>query len=667
MNTQGVERDVSRDTLSKEVFIYTVDDTENRQLFSDSTLHNFHRYDPTRQSEYEYFHLGNLGSAHRAIVYQPRFQRGFDAGFHHYDLYLTHPEDIAYYDLEKAYSDIYFSQSNQERTSFSANFSKPVLQQFFIGLRYRNINNEGQYANQNARTNALTGTVQYSSKNGQYRSYLSYTSNTIQQRENGGGIPDSLTFRKGILPVGRPVNLLTAQARHFGSDLNLTHYYFLQKKPPPAPTNPALDSLQRAVLRPDSSAQNKIELPPVAKSDAKNTQRPRFTVPSPTPASSNVAESEGRKFTVKHNFSLRRNTYKYFDETTNTLDFYEGFITDDRGIRTFTETRQIANTVGLQTFRLERDERTTLFGTEKSKRSTQKDLLEVGAAHTFTRINQEPLDSSLHNLFLYGKLQYTPSKRLNIKAYGHLGTLRQIGDYFLQADLLWDTKKLGALRLGLQQQLRTPGLFQRQFVVTQTPVWQNDFRKVFENSLSASYALPKLGLELTAYYHLIDNYIYYDTDARPTQLAGGLNILQLIARHRLDLGRFHFRNAVYIQQATSDVLRFPNVYSIHQAYVDLRLFRNWLLEVGFDARLNTPFFADRFQPLTGQFYLQNEVETDFYPMVDAFINFRLSQFRFFLVVENLYDYGTTDFFFPVYPYAAPDSNVRFGFRWLFLD
>ena len=48
------EKDPSRDTLSKEVFVYYVDNAVDKELFQDSSFINFHLYDPTRQTKYEY-------------------------------------------------------------------------------------------------------------------------------------------------------------------------------------------------------------------------------------------------------------------------------------------------------------------------------------------------------------------------------------------------------------------------------------------------------------------------------------------------------------------------------------------------------------------------------------------------------------------------------------
>jgi len=713
------QRDPSRDTLAKEVYYYYADNAEEKTLFQDSSMINFHIYDPTRQAKYEYVNLGNLGSAHRQIVFQPRFRQGFDAGFHNYDLYLTKPSDIKYYQSEKAYSDIYFSQTSQEKTAFSANFSKPIGQNAALGVQYKNIRNTGQYNNQAARTNSFTGTYAYQSKNKKYRSYFSFTTNTVEQKENGGVvIGDSITLKKDLIAIGRPVNTSTGESRYFERDVNYTQFYLLQKTPKlsePLPTKE--DSLRELVTRPtnrsvipiidsvgiDTTIKNQpinptidtvnttikgtVLIPkvdttshitkdkaatPTSRKKSPISQRTRKKQQVPPTNATTIAPPPipltGRKYTLKHNLSLRRNTYKYVDASN--LDYYGDFLLDDRGVRNFIETNQVANTFSIRTFKLEKENQNSTYGAKKTDELTQKDLIEVGFNHTFTKLEQAPIDSTINNLFLFGKIEFTPSERLKIKTYGHIGTLKQIGDYYIKGDFLWDTKKLGKIEFSLTNQLYTPSLLQRQFYVTSQKVWLNDFKKVFENSLSASYAIPKLKTDLTVNYHLINNYIYNNKNAQPEQLSSGLNIFQLIVNNQIDLGRFHLQNSVYFQQATAseDVIRFPEIYSIHRLYMDLKLFKVMESQFGGVVRFNTPYQPDNFQPLTGQFFLQ-DTEVPLYPIVDVFFNFRIQQFRFFIIGENLSHRTTSifDFQYNTYSYPIPDLQVRFGFRWLFLD
>jgi len=690
-------KDASRDTLSKDVYIYYADDAEKKEQFQDSTLLNFHLYDPTRQAEYEYVHLGNLGSAHRPLVYQPRFHKGFDVGYHNYELYLTKPKDIPYYKLEKVYSDIYFSQTSQDRTALNANVGKPIGQRANLGVYYRNIRNQGTYTSQEARTNAFSVTIDHKSKNQKHRSFFSVTTNTIQQRENGGGVLDDSNFNRFLIPQGRPVQTETGLSRYFERDINYTQFYLLQKTPKLKISEPTkedslralvtavkdtlLDSTKEDSLRvlvtmvkdtlPDSiKVQSIEELPSLEENenspqigitgrpgDAKSTQKEETVPPLP---------KTGRKFTLKHNLSLKNNTYRYSDVDTSA--YLSDFVQDNRGVRNFIETNQIENTFSIRTFKLAKESVADVSARAIREDIDQKDLIEVGITHLYTDLFQEPFDSTINNVFLFGKVQFTPSERLKINTYGHFGVADHLGDYYLKGDFFWDTKKLGRIDLSITNQFYRPSLIQQRFISTQTTIWDNAFNQINETTLSAKYALPKLKIDLAAHYHFIDNFIYNDTLARPTQFDGQLNIFQLIAKNQIDVWRFHLQNTVYFQtNFDNDILRFPEIYSIHRLYLDVKLFKVMETELGGEVRLNSPYRPDNFQPLTAQFF-QQETEIALYPVIDLFFNFRIQQFRFFLVAENLWNLNRqADFHFNTYSYAIPDFQARFGFRWLFLD
>lgn len=732
---ESFAKDPSRDTLNKDVFIYYADNAEKKEQFQDSSMLNFHIYDPVRQAEYEYVHLGNLGSAHRQIVYQPRFHKGFDAGFHNYDLYKTKPEDIPYYNLEKVYSDIYFSQANQERTSFNANLGKPVGKRADMGIYYKNIRNLGQYTNQDARANAFSATFNYQSKNQKYRSFFSATTNTIQQKENGGGNLDDPNFAKRVIrggqrvttiPAGRPVNTETGESRYFERDYNYTQFYILQKTPKTKIPEPTREDSLRALVTavkdtiPDSLKTESLEMPePVTIEDSLKALEPTITDTIPDTIKSNSAEIQptkgtpknpsignkgrpngpknpqrprqgppppqavvpqlpttGRKFTLKHNLSIRKNTYKYSD--IDTTAYLSDFIQDDRGVRSFIQTNQIENTFSLRTFKLAKENEASVYGANVAEKIDQKDLIEAGITHTYTDLTQEPFNSKINTLFLFGKMQFTPSERLKINTYAHLGLgiqanddkiLNHTGDYYLKGDFFWDTKKLGKIDLSVIHQNYEPSLIQQRFLSTQTPIWVNNYAKINETSLSAKYAIPKLKIDLAANYHLIKNYIYYDTLASPIQFDGDLNILQLVAKNQIDVWRFHLQNTVYFQTELSDnnIIRFPKIYGINRLYMDLKLFKVMKSQLGGEVRWNMPYKPDNFQPLTAQFF-QQETEVGFYPIIDVFFNFRIQQFRFFIVGENLWHFNpNAELHFNTYTYAIPDFQMRFGFRWLFLD
>src|SRR5688572_27395718 len=78
------------------------DSLEKRNSMADSITINFRYIDSTRFQKFDssitdftqrfpvpwyHYHLGNVGSATRSLIFQPIMQPGWDHGFHAYDVY----------------------------------------------------------------------------------------------------------------------------------------------------------------------------------------------------------------------------------------------------------------------------------------------------------------------------------------------------------------------------------------------------------------------------------------------------------------------------------------------------------------------------------------------------------------------------------------------------
>lgn len=653
------------DTLSPDVYYFFLDNPAQTTLWEEKDLNNFHIFAPTRQAEYDYNDLGNLGSAAKSIVYQPSFRKGFDTGFNSFDIYKITKEAIRYYKLEKVYSDVTFSQgTTQEQTNFAGKFSKNLSKKINFAIDYKRINNRGQYANQRNRNTSFSMNSWYHSPSNHYQAYASYTTNTVQQLENGGvnTFDDTGALNTRILSLARPVNTSNAEARYFQRELNFTHYFILGKKPTTAASKrrankKAAPSPPNDTLTIIDTSKAQIKTPPLA------TKKP-LTIPT---KAQQRRSFKGRQYTLFHQFLLKRNTYKFSDNARRiTTDFYKNFFLDERGVRHFTDIRSYENTFSIRTFRLQKN--TTRFAQLDKKGTSTRDLFEVGLTHAFTDIARRTADSTAHNLFLFGTIQYTPSDRLKVHAYAHLGLAGQGGDYYAKGDFLLDFPKVGKVELGLITQQYAPNLLQQQLLITQQPIWATNFSKTFENSLFASYYIPLLRLKIKGQFHVLSNYIFFNENAFPEQTNDEITVTQLLLDHQLNWKGFQLENTIYYQKTAQQYLRLPEWYSIHRLSYTNTLFKKTLTyQIGTQLRIHTPYFMDGFQPLIAQFHVQNQQQNTSYPNIDAFINIRIADFRFFINAQNIADYFRTDFYYPFYQYPLFDTSIRFGFRWVFLD
>ncbi|MEL7123571.1 MAG: putative porin, partial [Bacteroidota bacterium] len=188
-------------------------------------------------------------------------------------------------------------------------------------------------------------------------------------------------------------------------------------------------------------------------------------------------------------------------------------------------------------------------------------------------------------------------------------------------------------------------------------------------SLKASYELPSLNINLGGQYTLINEYIYFNENAIPTQLSSPINLIQFTLDQQINLGKFHLINIVAFQESSEDVIRVPQLSFKHSLYYQNKWFRYLNIMIGADLRMLSSFTPYTYNPLVGQFILQNEEELDWYPSVDFYLAFRVTKFQAYFKWENFTQQIRTDeLYFQTanYPFST-GSGFRFGLRWRMLD
>ncbi len=728
-------RKIPKDSLL--IFSYTIDNPNQEFAYRDTLLDSkFHQFDPARNRLLDYGTLGYMGSPLNQLFYQPNFHQGFEVGLHQYDLYKTNIEDLRFYNIKTAYSDFFFSQGGaQDDIQLKAKFSRNFSNNMNLSLDYHRISQYGTtqpidyfYQNQRARHTAIAGGMAFRNNTNTYQSFFAFSNNIHQQEDNGGIQADSFFFQQedGFnSPLAIPVWLDNAETRHDEQEISYTQYYIFNpnqykanKKRKAEEKARAIEAAKAAALR-DSITRSQmqidttylidslgnptdsiisidtIHISPIdtlgSKMDSLSSQidtlnldtitndsipnqRPRQpqrpgTRPLPPSPPTPVPVATGRSYTLSHRIAYKRGIYKFSDIAPSADSLYwKNLWLDQRGLRHYLVTRKIENKIAISTFKPRESGR--------SKAQDQSDYFEIGIRHSFNWVDEEAADSTINNLFLSGKWNFAPSERLKIKTYAHLGLWDNAGDYRISGDLFFDLKKIGQLKLSGVNQLYSPSILQQRFYISQRAAWNNDFRPTLETSLSATYALPKIGFQATGKYNLINNLIYYDTLVTPQQEGAPASIFQLILEQNFTLRKFHLDNVIVLQQTTNDVLSLPSFFSKHSFYYQGKWFKQALqIRLGADLRMNNNYFANNYNPLVGQFYLQDANRLEFFPAIDTNVSIKVRQFRFFVKMENMtrlfgnllgsvpknYQYYQVD------TYPIQNSRLRFGLAWKFVN
>jgi hypothetical protein len=662
---------------TSDIYFFFADEPNLVFPFSDSLLGSLHQYDPIRQQRFDYASLGNLGSPARPLFFQPTWRRGFDVGLHQFDLYQMTTADVRYYKITQAYTQAGFTQgTTQNDAQFNIRFSRNFANGLNFSIEHRRINNIGSYDLQLAKHSATAAGMWIHPKRGNYDGYLSFVSNGIEQQDNGGAGEDLSERIFDAFEVD--TRLGAANTRHTNREISYTQYLRLNGSRrtvdgrrgavdgglPDALRSQVPDSLQvDSVRNPQSAIRNPQSPAPNPHSAIRNPQSP-----APNPQSAIRNPQSNRSFTAYHQIAWRTGSFK-FSDTDPDSSFYRQFLVDVRGLRHFLEVKTLENTIKLQTFKLRQQD-----GGSTGDRALPKesDLLELGLVHTLTLLSQEPVDTgAINNLFLTGRLNFSPGERLRLRSYAHLGIGANAGDFRLSGELFVNLKKIGTLQVEAVNQLYSPSLLPQRFFVTQQEVWKNSFGKTLETSVAGTYSLPQFRLSVGGQYHLLNNLVYFDSLGLPRQ-SGTFSILQLTVQKDFTLGPLHLDNAAFLQQTTSDVLPLPQFYTRHSLYLEGKIFKKVMLtKIGLDARLTAAYRPPGYNPLIGQFHLQREQDLPFTPLLDAFLSFKVKTFRFFFKVENLLAFPLQTYYYQTANYPMPfgyqNGGMRMGINWRLVD
>ena len=89
------------------------------------------------------------------------------------------------------------------------------------------------------------------------------------------------------------------------------------------------------------------------------------------------------------------------------------------------------------------------------------------------------------------------------------------------------------------------------------------------------------------------------------------------------------------------------------------------MQVGFDFRYNTGYYANGFNPATGLFYNQYEKELGYYPYFDAFVNIKWKRARIFVKYEHINKGLNGNQYYTVIDHPMNPRMLRYGLSWRF--
>ena len=204
--------------------------------------------------------------------------------------------------------------------------------------------------------------------------------------------------------------------------------------------------------------------------------------------------------------------------------------------------------------------------------------------------------------------------------------------------------------------------------------WFNNFKTEKLNQFT--FSANTKWINLSAQYKVLNDHLFFDNTTnniatlivKPVQYDKTINYFSVKANKEIKFWKFALDNTILYQAVdqVDDMVNVPQLTTRNTLYFSEYVFKKAMfLQTGVTFQYFTEYYANDYNPLIGEFYVQNETKIGGFPMFDFFINARVRQTRIFLKAEHFNSAWTGNNFYsaPNYPYQ--DFIVRFGLVWNF--
>ncbi|WKL43124.1 putative porin [Flavobacterium sp. ZE23DGlu08] len=210
--------------------------------------------------------------------------------------------------------------------------------------------------------------------------------------------------------------------------------------------------------------------------------------------------------------------------------------------------------------------------------------------------------------------------------------------------------------------------------------WSNDFKNEKINTISANAITPWLDAEVQ--FSVLKDHLYFNDASTseqalaktqivaPSQYDGTINYLSVKLSRELTFGNFALDNTILYQKVEQQdaILNVPEIVTRNTFYYSNYLFKRALfLQTGIVLNYFTKYYASDYNPVIGEFFVQNDKQIGNHPNFDFFINAKIQRTRIYFKAEHFNSSLMGNNFYSSPNNPSRDFTIRFGLIWNFFN
>ena len=571
------------------------------------TIQKEYKFNYLRKDNFGLLPFANEGQTYNTLDFEltnfsPYPEFGFKAKHFNY----LETRDIKYYSVATPFTELYFKTVMEQGQMLDAFLTLNTSERLNFSIAYKGLRSVGKYVNQVSSNGNFRFTTSYKSHKNRYLLNAHFTAQDLYNDENGG-ILSTANFESGEDPFTERARLDVyfddASSMLKGNRYFIDHSFRINKE----------------------GGDNNLRITHQMNFENKSFEFSQPTISTrfgPSYVSSNIKDkTRYNRFYNKVGATYENSTIgevQFFIEDFRYNYYYNRAIFDGTGLIIPNKLGTTINSVGGQ-YRYQKNNWNGKFLYSRSISTQAISNLDASVVYR--------LDDKNHFTFRYQNISKLPDNNYSLYQSGYTEynwsnsfKNQKINSLHVEAKTQWATASLELTTL-------------KDYLYFQNTQSRIDslIVKPFQYNKVINYMAFKVAKEFKFGKWALDNTVLYQKTDQSDKI---LNVPQLVTRNTIYYSDFIFKKAMYIQ-------------------------------TGITFSYFSKYYANDYNPLIGEFYVQQEKQIGDFPMFDFFINAEVGQTRIYLKAEHFnsalsgYDFYAA----PNYPYR--DFIVRFGLVWNF--
>jgi len=671
----------------------------------DTSVYNPYNEDVSLFSRNLYANLGIFGQANYSMNFSFYRKHGFSYKTLPYNTYLRTIENWKLFLPEGVYTNLQYNFSNVKENRFSVTHAQKIADNLHLDLGLETIIAEGRYLNQKIRNVNFGTSLRYNLPSNRYGFAAYYYLNLIKNQENGGITTDSLFYiddsgnARKKSPTSINVRFLNADNHLFQNTFFFRQYVSLSGWEKPKQSKKEQKIKRKNESESENLDENEGENSDETEAESENLNENETESESlsedfsenETENEENESESEEESEEENVSTKTRKSKIGYLVhdfEFSSSKNLFSASGLDTTYFSMFNFSRTATND-SVKYYQIRNSILWSNFMPEDTMPNKKHFIrFAAGIMHMFINVSFTPylfanLDDTIFNLTdspiaKFTDNQLTPLGVLHLKLFKRLelqanamitlngynaGDVTIDGKATLNVSQRRNAKHEIVLKMALYN--HSPDYFFTHFMANNYR-WMHNLDK--QQTVVAGVAWEHKNYSIGLNYYTLNNYTLLNEHCQPEQIDNLANVYQLAAYIPFHFKGFGFNSNIYAQYTDNKKINIPIFATRQTVYYGFSLFKKAMyLQLGVDFLYNTAYYANEYNPVLQQFYLQNEKQIGNYPYLDAFLRAKLGRFQLQVKGTHLLEglLGYNYYLIPHYP--AKGRGFAVGILWNFYD